>query len=145
MPKGEFIKRANELRDIVGTGKLALKVVVDQAYAKFQHESPDLHHPHGGGYKYLTKALVQEHRGIYRGLARDAYRRRGLVSAMTVGAEKVAKGVYKNTPRLFSDLRNSAAPSVKDRGRFVYQRPPVVKRLSQSQLKAKDRARGSWS
>lgn len=143
--KGEFVKRIAELRDIVGTGNLEGKVVVDQVYAQFQHESPDLAHPRGGGMKFLTRALVREYRGVFRGLARDAYRRRGLVSAMTVGVEKISKGVYRNTPVMFHDLRNSAAPSVKDRGRYVYRRPPVVKRLSKSQRKAKDRARGAWS
>lgn len=142
MPKGEFNKRLRELSNIVGDKKIELKVVVNQAYAKFQHESLDLKHPHGGGGKFLTRALFSEYRSVMRGVARDAYRRYGIVSAMTVGSERIARGVYQNAPHEFNDLRNSAAPSVKDRGRFVYNRPPVVKRLTQSQLKAKDRARG---
>lgn len=141
MPKGEFNKRINELRGIVGTGKLEGKVVVDQVYAKFQHESLDLKHPAGGA-KFLTRALLQNYRSVMRGLSRDAYKRFGLQTAMASGMERVSKGVYDNAPREFQDLRNSAAPSVKDRGRFVYKRPPAVPRLTNSQLKAKDRARG---
>lgn len=142
MAKGEFIKGLRRLAKIVGDKNLEGKVVVDQIYAKYQHESLDLKHPHGGGGKFLTKALFQNYRSAMRGMARDAYRPYGLNSAMIVGMEKVAKGVYQNAPHEFNDLRNSAAPSVKDRGRFIYNRPPVVKRLTQSQLKAKDRARG---
>ena len=131
-----------ELDRIVGHGNLIIKIVVDQIYAKYQHESLDLKHPRGGGGKFVTRTLFTEYRGIYRGLARDALRPRGLVSAATVGAEKLSKGVYKNAPHEFNDLRNSGHPTVKDAGRIVYDRPPVVKRLTQSQLKAKDRARG---
>jgi hypothetical protein len=142
MPKGEFNKGCQRLLKIVGDKKLEGKVVVDQVYAKFQHESLDLKHPHGGGGKFLTRALFKEHRGIMRGLARDAYQVYGLNSAMIVGMERVVRGVYQNAPHEFNDLRNSGAPSVKDRGRFIYNRPPVVKRLTKSQLRAKDRARG---
>lgn len=141
MAKGEFIKGCNRLLKIVGDKELEGKLVVDQIYAKFQHESLDLHHSSGGA-KFLTKALLSEYRSVFRGLARDAYRPLGLNSAMAAGMERVNKAMSKNAPRLYQDLRNSGAPSVKDRGRFVYKRPPVVKRLSKSQLKAKDRARG---
>lgn len=137
-----FAAKTNELARFVGTGNLEIKVVVDQVYAKYQHESLDLRHPHGGGGKFLTKALMQEYRGICRGFARDALRPRGLISAATVGSEKISKGVYKNAPHEFNDLRNSAHPTVKDRGRIVYDRAPVVRRLTKAQLKAKDRARG---
>lgn len=142
MAKGEFGKRCRELLSIVGDNTIEGKVVVDQVYAKFQHESLDLAHPHGGGAKFLTKSLMQSYRSVYRGLARDAYRRYGLVSAMSQGMEQIAKGVYQNAPHEFNYLRNSASPRVKDRGRIVYNRPPVVKRLSKAQLRAKDRARG---
>jgi hypothetical protein len=137
-----FAAQIDKLDRIVGHGTLEIKCVVDQVYAKYQHESLDLRHPRGGGGKFLTRTLFAEYRGIYRGLARDALRPRGLVSAAIVGSEKLSKGVYKNAPHEFNDLRNSGHPTVKDAGRFVYNRPPVVKRLSKSQLKAKDRARG---
>lgn len=139
---GDFQQKCKELLKNVGDKKLEGKVVVDQVYAKFQHESLDLKHPRGGGGKFLTRALISNYRGIFRGLARDAYRPLGLNSAMITGMEKIARGVYQNAPHEMNDLRNSAAPSVKDRGRFIYNRPAVRKRLSKSQLKAKDRARG---
>jgi hypothetical protein len=141
MPKGEFIKGCNRLLKIVGDKEMEGKLVVDQVYAKFQHESLDLQHPTGGA-KFLTKALLTEYRSVFRGLARDAYRPLGLASAMAAGMERVNKTMSKNAPRMHRDLRNSGAPSVKDRGRFVYKRAPVVPRLSKSQLKARDRARG---
>lgn len=142
MAKGEFNRRCQELLKIVGDKNLEGKVVVNQIYAQNQHETLYFRHPSGGGPKFLTRALFQNHQSIMRGLARDALRRYGLNSAMIVGMEKVSRGVYQNAPHEFNDLRNSAAPSVKDRGRFIYNRPPVVKRLTKAQLRAKDRARG---
>lgn len=142
MPKGEFVKRIGKLERDVGRTKLQIKVVVDQIYAQNQHETLYFRHSSGGGPKFLTRALLGESRSIMRGFARDVYRPRGLVSAAIAGSERISKGVYKHAPHEFNDLRNSAAPSVKDGGRIVYQRPPVIKRLTKTQLRAKDRARG---
>lgn len=139
---GDFVKRTNQLLRDVGRTKLEIKVVVDQVYAQDQHETLYYAHPKGGGPKFLTRSLLQSVRPIMRGFARDALRPRGLVSAAIVGSEKIAKGVQKNAPHEFNDLRNSAAPSVKDGGRFVYKRAPIVKRMTRAQLNAKDRARG---
>lgn len=144
MAKGEFVKRTSQLARDVGTGDLEIKVVVNQIYAQNQHENLSFRHG-GGGPKFLTRALFGSYNSIMRGFARDAFRPRGLVSAAITGSEKIASGVVKYAPHEFNDLRQSAAPSVKDRGRFVYNRPPVVKRLTQQQLKAKDRARGRRS
>lgn len=142
MAKGEFRKRTNKLIRDVGTTTLEIKVVVNQAYAQNQHETLYFAHPSGGGPKFLTRALVQSHRSIMRGMARDALRPRGLVSAAIVGAEKISKGVYQNAPHEFNDLRNSAHPTVREGSRKVYDRAPIVKRLTKTQLRAKDRARG---
>lgn len=139
MPKGEFIKRTNQLIKKY-RGKLEGKVVVDQIYAQNQHENLSFKHP-GGGPKFLTKALFQEMNKTMQGLANN-FPEGNQNAAMAQGMERVVKGVYKNAPREFQDLRNSGAPSVKERGRFVYNRPPIIKRLTKQQLKAKDRARG---
>lgn len=142
MPKGEFIRRTNELIKKY-RGTLQGKVVVDQVYAQNQHENLSFKHP-GGGPKFLTKALFQDAPKTMQGLANN-FPVGDQPAAMAQGMERVVKGVYQNAPREFQDLRNSGAPSVKERGRFTYQRPPIVKRLTKAQLKAKDRARGRRS
>lgn len=138
---GTFYGRIEDLKRLVGDKKLEGKVVVNQIYAQFQHETLSLRHPHGGGGKFLTKSLVQNRTNILQDLARNTLNGR-LNQAMAKGMENVTKGVYHNAPHEFNDLRNSGHPTVKDRGRFVYNRPPMVKRLSKNQLRAKDRARG---
>lgn len=140
MAKGEFVKRIEELRKRVGGGKLIGKVVVDQIYAQNQHENLGFNHT-GGGPKFLTKSMMDEIRPTLQQLAQQTLQG-DLPSTMARGMERVAKGVQKNAPHEFNDLRNSAHPSVKDRGRITYNRSPVVKRLTKTQLKAKDRARG---
>jgi hypothetical protein len=138
---GTFIGRIEDLKKLVGgSSKLQGKVVVDQVYAKFQHESLDLKHT-GGGAKFLTKALVQNQQNILRAIAR------GILDgkqneAMAKGMENISTAVYKNAPHEFNDLRNSSHPTVKSGGRIIYDRAPLVRRLTQSQLRAKDRARG---
>jgi hypothetical protein len=139
VPKGEFVRRTNELIKKY-RGKLQGKVIVDQVYAQNQHENLSFRHP-GGGPKFLTKALFQDYNKTMQSLANN-FPEGDQNAAMAQGMERVVKGVHKNAPHEFNDLRNSGAPSVKERGRFTYQRPPAVRRLTKSQLKAKDRARG---
>lgn len=139
MPKGEFVKRTNELIKKY-RGTLQGKVVVDQIYAQNQHENLSFKHP-GGGPKFLTKALFQQMNKTMQSLANN-FPSGNQNQAMAQGMERVSKGVYNNAPREFQDLRNSGAPSVKERGKYTYRRDPVVRRLTKAQLKAKDRARG---
>jgi hypothetical protein len=143
MPKGEFVRSCNELIKKY-RGILQGKVVVDQVYAQNQHENLKFRHLDGGGPKFLTKALYQEMNKTMQGLARN-FPQGDQRGAMAEGMERVVAGVRKNAPHEFNDLRNSGAPSVKERGRFVYKRAPIVPRLTKSQLKAKDRARGRRS
>lgn len=139
---GTFYGRIEDLKRMVGgPSKLEGKVVADQVYAQYQHETLDLSHPRGGGSKFLTKSLVQNRDNILRNLARNVLDGK-VESAMATGMENVATAMYKNAPHEFHDLRNSAHPTVKSGGRFVYNRPPNVRRLTKTQRRAKDRARG---
>lgn len=140
---GTFVARMDELRKLVGGGKLQGKVIVDQIYAQNQHENLSFKHT-GGGAKFLTIALVQNRNNIMRNLSRACLHGK-MEEAMAKGMENVVKGVQARAPHEFNDLRNSGHPIVKSAGRIVYDRPPVVKRLTKNQLKAKDRARGDRS
>jgi len=139
-PIGRFEDRIRLLEQQVGGGKLEIKVVVDQIYAKFQHERLDLRHPSGGGPKYLTRALYGAAPAGLQHMARavlDGHLREAAVDV----AERVVTGVYENAPFEFGDLRASGAPTVKDGGRIYYRRPPNRKRLTKSELRAKSYVR----
>lgn len=137
---GTFYGRIEDLKRLVGRGKLEGKVIVNQAYAQNQHENLSFRHT-GGGPKFLTKSLVQNRNNILQGIAKVVLQGRA-EEAMAKGMENVVKGVQNNAPHEFNDLRNSGHPIVKSSGRIVYDRAPLVKRLTKNQLKAKDRARG---
>jgi hypothetical protein len=121
---GDFGARMDELIESVGDGELTASVVVDQVYAKYQHERMDLRHPQGGQAKYLS---------VLHG---------SLQNAMEFVAEDLAaKQVFDKAPREFQDLRQSGHPRVLNGEMIVYDRPPIVHRLTAEELKAKDKAR----
>jgi hypothetical protein len=138
---GDFGARIDELMESVGDGELTASVVVDQVYAKYQHERMDLKHPQGGQAKYLSGPLLQRHQDYLRQLA-DSVLHGSLVGAMELVAEDLAtKQVFDHAPREFQDLRQSGHPRVLNGDMIVYDRAPIVHRLTAAELKLKDKAR----
>ena len=135
-----FMDRSLVLLEQVGGGKLEIKVVVDQPYAKFQHERTDLRHPAGGGAKYLERALYGTitrnmntmRASVLRGDLRDA--------GVRVG-QLIAEKSYGNAPFEFGDLKASHAVRVKDAGAMYRIIPPNKGRLSKYELRIKSRLR----
>lgn len=138
---GDFGSRIDDLLDAVGDGKLEGKVVVDQVYAKYQHERMDLVHPRGGQAKYLTAPLMAKMRSYVQELA-DNVLHGSLKGAMIKNVEDLAtKQVFDYAPREFEDLRESGHPMVNDDGIPEYDRAPLVHRLTAGELRVKDRLR----
>jgi len=137
---GTFSARIGELRRRVGGGKLAGTVEVDQVYARYQHERMDLHHPRGGGPKFLERPLMAGYRDYLGDYARTVLGDGGQ-PAMRRGAEHLSDQVELSAPAEFGDLRRSGHPTVTQGGRTVYDRPPKQRRLSEEELRAKGRAR----
>lgn len=138
---GDFGARMDELIESVGDGELTASVVVDQVYAKYQHERMDLRHPQGGQAKYLSEPLLQKQADYLRHLAGSVLHG-SLQNAMEFVAEDLAaKQVFDKAPREFQDLRQSGHPRVLNGETIVYDRPPIVHRLTAEELKAKDKAR----
>jgi hypothetical protein len=136
-----FSERIDELRKTVGNGqKLSGSVVVDQIYAHYQHEGLNLHHPRGGGPKFLEKPLMDGYRDYLGDYARTVLADGGQ-PAMKRSAEHLSDAVELTAPVEFSDLRQSGHPSVTLGGRTVYDREPKVARLTAEELKAKSRLR----
>jgi hypothetical protein len=137
---GDFAERMSELADIVGSGKLAGTVVVDQVYAKYQHESLNLQHPHGGEAKYLSQPLLDNRNDYLERVARTILEdggREGMRSAMEDLAG--SGGVGTRAPILWGDLRRSGHPIVTSEGHVIYDRAPHARRLTEEELHAKAR------
>lgn len=135
---GDFTERIDELLEAVGDGELTGSLVVDQVYAKYQHERMDLKHPNGGQAKYLGGPIM-EHAGTYVGRLADNVLRGSLAAAMERNMEDLSKEVFEKAPRDFWDLRESGHPRVLNGDQVVYDRAPIVHRLSPGELKIKAR------
>jgi hypothetical protein len=128
------------VRDQVGSGWLTGKLVVDQVYAKYQHERLDLAHPHGGGAKYLERPLQSNHADYWRRIAAemlDGDPIQGMIDVM----ESLNTAMSSAAPVDVNNLRRSGSPRVFDNGREVYNRPPWQRRLSDEELRGLRRGR----
>lgn len=137
--------RLRELAEHIGDGELTASVVVDQAYAQDQHETMHYRHPHGGGPKYLERALFDGHRGYYSDLADVIHdEAHPLVDAMrSVGRDLVFDSaaitpVGPNGPF----LARSHALTITDQGAEVYHDEPQQRRLTEEELEAINRTDG---
>lgn len=133
---GTFGQRIRQLSDQVGSGALEGSVVVDQPYAKYQHEDLSLNHPGGGKAEYLRDPMMGGFDGYLRDIARQVLDG-GAPEAMVRAMEDVAAGVYAEAPFEFGDLKASPHPKVTDGGTTYYDRPPMIHRLTDEEIKIK--------
>ena len=162
---GTFAEKTRELEDRVGFGVLSAKVEFNQAYAHRQHEDvlipPIMRsageglyvpsgqlafiHPHGGGPKYLEKALFYHYNEYYELLAK------GVIS-WAVGTMIVVGGQFRqkaadNAPIREGHLRDSAEMTVYDHGEPV-RIIPGIPRMPQDLIEAINKAvqpeEGHW-
>lgn len=138
---GGFAERMQELADRVGNGNLEVTVTVDQVYAKYQHEGLDLRHPRGGRAKYLAGPLMESADSNLSNIA-DSILEDGGVRGAIDTAQHLINDVYLNAPVEFNDLKNSGSGRVTSDGHEVYSQPANVPRLTEEELKAKNRLRG---
>lgn len=138
-----FGDRLDELAHAVGHGKLSITCEVDQVYAKYQHENAQFKHPDGGKAFYLRDPLfegIDSHMAKLAEGAIDASGSRLKEAAIEV-SEDLATGVYEQAPLEFGDLKASAHPKVSDDDGVIYDRPPLVKRQSEEDLRIKGHLR----
>ncbi len=136
----EFAARIQELIDKTPS-KVQGTVVVDQVYAQIQHEALEFKHPHGGRAKYLGGPLLENYQKYVQHLA-DATLDGDLKDAMIRNMEHLStEGVYENAPVEFADLKASGHPIVEVDGMAVYDRAPMVHRLTEEELRAKNHLR----
>lgn len=129
-----FIERIEELKKEIGYGTLTMKVEYNQAYAHRQHEDLAFKHPHGGGPKFLERALFENEAEYMSILAGSVFT--GLKAGATLTAEHLATESVKRAPHRAGMLRGSAHPSVTDNEVVVYDRPPIIPRLGPEEIEA---------
>jgi hypothetical protein len=132
-----FGDRIDILKELAGSGDLDGAVVVDQIYARAQHEGLDFRHPRGGQALYLQEPMMDHFRD-YLGRYASTVLDDGGVPAMIDAMEALAEedGVALHAPVLYANLRASGHPIVTDDGHVVYDRAPRQHRLSEEELKA---------
>jgi hypothetical protein len=136
----KFADRIAELMERVGDGMLTGNVEVDQVYAQNQHESLDFKHPRGGQAKYLEQPLMNNYERYLQSIADAVTSDPGeptVQDKMVEAVEDLAGvgGVATFAPVEHGYLRGSGHPSVTSEGETVYDRAPVVGRLTEEQLK----------
>jgi len=137
--RGTFGAGIDHMISQIGRGTLRGELIVDQVYAKYQHEHPEFHHPDGGKAFYLRDPLFASIQDFMRHLANKTVTKEGseIVSGMADNMEKLSLKVYEEAPWEFADLRASGHPRVKDGRKIVYDRAPHVHRLTASELREK--------
>jgi hypothetical protein len=96
----------------------------------------DFDHPRGGEAGYLSEGLDVQGGEIIGRIENAIGEEKPLRRAVRDGMDKLADTVYDAAPVEWWVLRNSANPRVLVGDEVVYDRPPVVPRLSQSELDA---------
>lgn len=150
-----FFDRIKELKERVPKHSVTAALEVDQVYAHYQHEaisydhnpttpSGTLTYHNGGGAKYLERPWLEAAEHDMKRLADGLLEEHGLLDAAIEIAEDGSRMVLVNAPVEFGDLRESGHPTVEVDGVKVYDRPPVVGRLSEAELKAKGELRHTF-
>jgi hypothetical protein len=129
------------LRERTAGPKVVNTVVVDQVYAKYQHESLDFRHPRGGRAKYLEAPLYE---GFYDSITEFSV---GLlrVEEETAGrrwagtGRALVRAVGTEAPLEFGDLRRSAGLTTREGSKIIVEEPASQPRLSDLELDAKKR------
>src|ERR1044072_5029440 len=102
----------------------------------------------GGAPKFLPGPLLNYAPKMLQKLA-GAVLHGSLRNAMAECMESLSLSVWEKAPRDFWDLRQSGNPRVHVGGAEVYNRPPIVPRLTEAQLREKARLKGmglgGWS
>lgn len=149
--KGTFGEGVDALKELVGSGHLEGTVEFDQVYAFNQHEGLWLdfmgrYGPkvmHRGRPHFLSGPLTGGSEGFMATIAEHTLHD-GPALGMIEDVERLADESAAAAPVEFGDLADSAHPKVTSDGAVIYDRPPLVGRLSDTQhaAKAAKRARG---
>lgn len=130
MAKGTWRQRFKDLEERIGNGTLQGQIVVNQPYAAYQEVHEHLKHPRGGQAHYTGSSLLENADNYVDNLA-DGVLDGTLVEKMADNMEDMASEIFKRAPVLYTPLRSSGNPIVRDDGAVKYDRPPLAKRIKQ--------------
>lgn len=140
---GDFAERMRLLQTNIGPN-ISGSVTVDQVYAHYQDDgvgpagkpATEFAHPEGGRSGYLSENLHEHADQYMQQWADDVLTDEPLFRSVIRSAEDLSTLVFADAPRQFWPLRQSAHPMVKSGEGIVYDRPPIVPRLTQDELDA---------
>lgn len=135
---GTFLRRTEELSRRVGHGRIEASVKIDQIYAEYQHNIPELRHPTGGKAFFLTDALIGNFPRWYQQIANHLYSPLGVNHWMIRISDNFASQTKRRMPYFLGDLSRSTQPRVKQGGAFIYE-GSAKGRMSKNTLRAKAR------
>lgn len=146
----DFSEGIDRLKEQVGHRKMTGSVAVSQVYAEPQERGAwlnfmgrygpkNLHPRHGGEIHALENSLSDNSSDYMQKLADGLLRERGLYDAMVDDVEHLSSEYGVRAPIETGALRLSAHPTVTDDDVVVYDRAPVVPRLSAEELADKSR------
>jgi hypothetical protein len=136
-------RRLGRLAQDIGRARLRGIIECDQIYARYQHETLNLRHPHGGGPKFLWRPLADNHEQWLQHIADKVLTPDGtaIFEGMSDVLEMWSKDAAKAAPIEWGDLRNSMHPTVRQGSRVHYDRAPMARRLTDEELRLKARWR----
>lgn len=149
MSEKTFREGVDELKKMVGSGRLEGKIAVNQVYAAYQdgiigvndHFGPKgkasvaFNHPRGGQPYYLSGPVKYRRDEVIQRWANHVLR--GDLVAETIDILYTFKDdVSLNAPREFDILRNSTSLKLTDDGAPAFDLPALIPRLTDAQLKA---------
>lgn len=137
------VEGIQQLIDRTGGPRIKATVTVDQVYAQDQHENMTYVHTSGGGSKYLESPLMELHPMWIEDFAQRFLNARRSTARLwgDVVAQPLVRQVAVRAPVTTTDLRNSAALTVKEGSSVVMDVPARVRRLSREELIAIDKTR----
>lgn len=144
MTDASFSERIDQLREQVGQGVIQGYVNVDQVYAHYQDSgvgprgkpAEAFDHPRGGEAGYLTDSLTAMGPDFAQEIADSISEETPMTEVFIGGVTDLILDVNTLAPLEWGNLRESAAAQVTDNGDVVYDRPALVPRLSDDELKA---------
>lgn len=117
---GTFKARIDDLQELVGQGKLVMRVNVHQPYAAAEHQRFYYRHPRGGMPDYLQTPFEVQH-GEMLDLLAEGFPE--IIPAAIDAVGKFEEWVQTYAPVHFDVLRNSCNLYVEDDGSTLYDKP----------------------
>lgn len=142
MTESAFGDRISELRKQVGRSTEG-SINVDQVYAHYQDSGSGpsgkpaaaFDHPEGGQAGYLSDSLTLYGPDFAQRIADSISEEDAMSDVFIEGVQKISLDVATLAPLEFGNLRESSAAQVIHDGEVTFDRPPLVPRLSEEELR----------